>query len=64
MSKGVIITKDSKFTFRINSSVREALTQEAEKEGMSLASFVNRLLLEELKRRDIPVVVTIIKKIA
>ena len=63
MNDGIIITKNSKVSFKTNSMIKAALLKEAKKEGLTLSSFIDRLMIEELKRRQVTLVATFITKL-
>ena len=57
------VIKNSKISIRTKPMIKAALREQAEKEGLPLSRFIENLMIQELQRRDIQLVATLIIKI-
>lgn len=58
MNNGGPIIRDNSIGVKVNSRVKEATRKIAAEENTSLSSFVENLIMQELKRRSVSISVT------
>lgn len=58
MKGGITITKNDNIGVKVNGQVKEAVRKIAEEENTSLSSFVEQLVVQELRRRSVSIPVT------